>query len=52
MSTARTARARGSVDQPEVRVSGGLTRTARSHKPDLGNQVIGRFYECLGRNRG
>jgi CubicO group peptidase (beta-lactamase class C family) len=32
---------------PVRRVSGGFVRTALSNKPDFGNDVIYKFYECL-----
>ncbi|HWA67752.1 MAG TPA: serine hydrolase domain-containing protein [Mycobacteriales bacterium] len=32
---------------PVRRVSCGFVRTALSHKPDFGNQLIAKFYECL-----
>jgi CubicO group peptidase (beta-lactamase class C family) len=34
---------------PVRRVSGGFVRNALTHKPDLGNEVIAAFYECLDR---
>ncbi|HVV76475.1 MAG TPA: serine hydrolase domain-containing protein [Mycobacteriales bacterium] len=34
---------------PVRRVSGGFVRNALTHKPDLGNEVIAAFYNCLDR---
>jgi CubicO group peptidase (beta-lactamase class C family) len=36
---------------PVRRVSGGFVRNALTHKPDLGNDVVYAFYDCLD-NRG